>query len=40
MVFGVRKREAIFLMLSFMTPGIVLLVLGFVYDKYQQKIRQ
>jgi hypothetical protein len=39
-VFDVWKLETIYRVLSFMALGIVLLVLGFIYNKYQEKIRQ
>ena len=39
-VFDVWKLETIYRILSFMALGIVLLVLGFVYNKCQEKIRQ
>jgi uncharacterized membrane protein len=39
-VFDVWKLETIYRTLSFMALGIVLLVLGFIYNKYQEKIRQ
>jgi len=39
-VFDVWKLETIYRVLSFMALGIVLLVLGFFYNKYQEKIRQ
>jgi uncharacterized membrane protein len=39
-IFDVWKLEIIYRVLSFMALGIVLLVLGFVYNKYQEKIRE
>lgn len=39
-VFDVWKLETLYRILSFMALGIVLLVLGFIYNKYQEKIRQ
>jgi uncharacterized membrane protein len=39
-VFDVWKLETIYRILSFMALGIVLLVLGFIYNKYQEKIRE
>ena len=39
-VFDVWKLETLFRILSFMALGIVLLVLGFIYNKYQEKIRE
>jgi hypothetical protein len=40
MVVDVWKLEMIYRVLSFMALGIVLLLLGFVYSKYQEKIRE
>ena len=34
------RLETIYRILSFMALGIVLLVLGFVYNRFQEKIRQ
>jgi uncharacterized membrane protein len=39
-VFDVWKLETIYRILSFMALGIVLLVLGFIYSKYQEKIKE
>jgi uncharacterized membrane protein len=39
-LFDVWKFETLYRILSFMALGIVLLVLGFVYSRYQDKIRQ
>jgi uncharacterized membrane protein len=38
-VFDVWQLEMIYRVLSFMALGIVLLVLGFIYNRYQEKIR-
>lgn len=40
MVVDVWKLETIYRILSFMALGIVLLVLGFIYNKYQEKLRE
>jgi uncharacterized membrane protein len=39
-VFDVWKLETLYRILSFLALGIVLLVLGFIYNKYQEKIRE
>jgi hypothetical protein len=39
-LFDVWKLETIYRILSFMALGIVLLVLGFIYNKYQERIRE
>lgn len=39
-VFDVWKLETLYRILSFMALGIVLLVLGFLYNRYQEKIRE
>ena len=39
-VFDVWKLETTYRILSFMALGIVLLVLGYIYNKYQETIRQ
>ncbi len=39
-VFDVWKLETLYRILSFMALGIVLLVLGFIYNKFQEKIRE
>jgi uncharacterized membrane protein len=39
-IFDVWKLETLYRILSFMALGIVLLVLGFLYNKYQEKIRE
>jgi uncharacterized membrane protein len=39
-IFDVWKLETIFRVLSFFALGLVLIVLGFIYNKYQEKIRQ
>ena len=36
----VWKQETIFRVLTFMALGVALLVVGFIYNKYQEKIRQ
>jgi len=38
--FDVWKLQTVYQVLSFMALGIVLLVLGFIYSKYQEKIRE
>ena len=40
MVIDVWKLETLYRILSFMALGVVLLVLGFIYNKYQEKIRE
>jgi len=39
-IFDVWKLETLYRILSFMALGIVLLVLGFIYNKYQEKLRE
>jgi uncharacterized membrane protein len=39
-LFDVWKLETVYRILSFMALGIVLLVLGFIYSKYQEKIKE
>ena len=39
-IFDVWKLERLYQILSFMALGIVLLVLGFIYNKYQEKIKE
>ena len=39
-LFDVWKLETLYRVLSFMALGVVLLVLGFIYNKYAEKIRQ
>jgi hypothetical protein len=39
-LFDVWRLETLYRILSFMALGIVLLVLGFIYNKYQEKIKQ
>ncbi len=39
-IFDVWKLETLYRILSFMALGVVLLVLGFVYSKYQEKIKE
>ena len=36
----VWKQETIYRVLTFMALGVALLVIGFIYNKYQEKIRQ
>jgi uncharacterized membrane protein len=38
--FDVWKLETLYRILSFMALGIVLLVLGFIYNKYQERIKE
>ena len=39
-LFDVWKLEAVYRVLSFAALGVVLLVLGFLYTKYQEKIKE
>ena len=39
-IFDVWKLETLYRILSFMALGIVLLVLGFIYNKYQEKLKE
>ncbi|HUR45075.1 MAG TPA: DUF2339 domain-containing protein, partial [Candidatus Saccharimonadales bacterium] len=39
-IFDVWKLETIYRIFSFMGLGIVLLILGFIYNRYQEKIRE
>jgi hypothetical protein len=39
-IFDVWKLETLYRILSFMALGIVLLVLGFIYNKYQERIKE
>ncbi len=39
-ILDVWRLETIYRILSFMALGVVLLVLGFIYTKYQEKIRE
>lgn len=39
-LFDVWKLETVYRILSFMALGLVLLILGFIYNRYQEKIRQ
>ena len=39
-IFDVWRLETIYRILSFMALGVVLLVLGFIYNKYQEKIKE
>jgi uncharacterized membrane protein len=38
--FDVWRLPVIYRVLSFMALGVVLLVLGFIYNRYQEKIRE
>jgi hypothetical protein len=40
MIIDVWKLETLYRILSFMALGIVLLILGFIYSKYEQKIKE
>jgi hypothetical protein len=40
MMFDVWNLEVLYRILSFMALGVVLLVLGFIYSKYQEKIKE
>ena len=40
MIIDVWKLETLYRILSFLALGIVLLVLGFIYNKYQEKLRE
>jgi uncharacterized membrane protein len=40
MIIDVWKLETLYRILSFMALGVVLLVLGFIYNRYQEKIRE
>ena len=40
MIIDVWKLETLYRILSFMALGIVLLVLGFIYNKYQEKLKE
>ena len=40
LIFDVWKLESLYRILSLMALGIVLLVLGFIYSKYQEKIKE
>ena len=40
MIIDVWRLETIYRILSLMALGIVLLVLGFIYNKYQEKLRE
>ena len=40
MILDVWKLETLYRILSFMALGIVLLVLGFIYNKYQERIKE
>jgi hypothetical protein len=39
-IFDVWRLETVYRILSFFALGVVLLVLGFIYNKYQERIRQ
>jgi uncharacterized membrane protein len=39
-IFDVWKLETLYRILSFLALGVVLLVVGFIYSKYQEKIRE
>jgi uncharacterized membrane protein len=39
-LFDVWKLDTLYRMLSFFALGLVLLVLGFIYSRFQEKIRQ
>jgi uncharacterized membrane protein len=39
-IFDVWKLQTFYRILSFMALGIVLLVLGYIYSKYQEKIKE
>ena len=39
-LFDVWKLETAYRILSFMAIGVVLLILGFIYNKYQEKINE
>jgi uncharacterized membrane protein len=39
-VFDVWKLETVYRILSFLALGVVLLVLGFIYNKYQAKFKE
>ena len=39
-IFDVWKLETLYRILSFLALGIVLLVLGFIYNKYQEKLKE
>jgi uncharacterized membrane protein len=39
-IFDVWKLQTLYRVLSFLALGIVLLVLGFIYNKYQEKIKE
>lgn len=40
LIFDVWKLETIYRILSFMALGVVLMVLGFIYNKYEEKIKE
>ena len=39
-IFDVWKLETLYRILSFGALGVVLLILGFIYTKYEQKIKE
>ena len=39
-IFDVWKQETIYRVLTFTALGVVLIVVSFIYNKYQEKIRQ
>ncbi|MBC8001496.1 MAG: DUF2339 domain-containing protein [Opitutaceae bacterium] len=39
-IFDVWKLETFYRVLSFMALGLVLVALGFIYNKYQEKLRE
>jgi uncharacterized membrane protein len=39
-LFDVWKLQMLYRIVSFMALGVVLLVLGFIYNKYQERIKQ
>ena len=39
-IVDVWRLETVYRILSFAALGVVLLVLGFIYNKYQEKLRQ
>jgi uncharacterized membrane protein len=39
-VVDVWRLETIYRVLSFMALGLVLMVLGFIYNKYQEKLKE
>ena len=39
-IFDVWKLETLYRICTFMAMGVVLLILGFIYNKYQEKIKE